>query len=699
MDSMFTGLEEARVEILRLREQIATLDQDEELFSERLQDAKEDRAMATQNRTLRMDTKEGYLVKQGADKWKRRYFVVDRTCLTYFEDDVRTGAPKGAYFLSPATIVMVGDEQNNLREVVPAGVAGTASQVKAMVAAEKEASERAAAPQKRALNSGLDKVARSSTRMTIARTKSNNQMVLPPPSGPPPAILPPPSGPPPAAGSILPPPSLPAPRAIKSIASSPRMMKTAASSPRMMKTVGSSRQLVNSGSNGQLVNGGSASMTNILKAKKLARPPCPPRLEPFSFSLVTNGIVLKLACENARELKHWTTTLEERITSLQSATRGYLKVDKGKWANVDGAMFQRCVLRGGEWKQFHFLLEPECLHAFKDQSMVKSKGVFAFEEGCSINTNIEVGGNTKNRIFALVSSKESTYFEAENDEEYNMWCKKVGEAVDEVPNLLAKQMAEQDNIRKASKGMTALHSKTNKRQQRRGSIRDVGVDMEEGTKAEDIGTKKGKLLKLPTKGNFISHNTKKGGWKERFCSLDGYDGTFTYFDDGVDSEPKGSFSLNQHCIVKQTKVCPFAFDVVTPGRVVVLAAHSQEAYDAWVLAIRAAIEVQAARQSTLDVLEQAAVALKDEFYSITYEEKVATLGFQVNRRREWMCITKSDHSSISDGSVIHAVNGEVMVGQVYKTVLARLKGWEPPLTLTLRPQVRVCYETLFSLHF
>jgi hypothetical protein len=55
-----------------------------------------------------------------------------------------------------------------------------------------------------------------------------------------------------------------------------------------------------------------------------------------------------------------------------------------------------------------------------------------------------------------------------------MWCKKVGEAVDEVLNLLAKQIAEQDNIWKASSGRTPLHSKTNTRQQRRGSIRDVG---------------------------------------------------------------------------------------------------------------------------------------------------------------------------------------------------------------------------------
>jgi hypothetical protein len=72
-----------------------------------------------------------------------------------------------------------------------------------------------------------------------------------------------------------------------------------------------------------------------------------------------------------------------------------------------------------------------------------------------------------------------------------------------------------------------MTKKKKKKANRRGSIRDVDVDMEveEDTRAEEMGTKKGKLLKLPTKGNFLSHNTKKGAWKERFCSLDGYDGT------------------------------------------------------------------------------------------------------------------------------------------------------------------------------
>jgi hypothetical protein len=89
-------------------------------------------------------------------------------------------------------------------------------------------------------------------------------------------------------------------------------------------------------------------------------------------------------------------------------------------------------------------------------------------------------------------------------------------------------------IAKASTGMSVIHQNATERMQkktkkanRRGSIRDVEVDMETevDTRAEDLGTKKGKLLKLPTKGNFYTHNTKKGAWKERFCSLDGYDGT------------------------------------------------------------------------------------------------------------------------------------------------------------------------------
>jgi hypothetical protein len=691
MDKMFMGLEEARSEILRLREQIAELDEDEALFSERLQETKEDRALASRSRVLRMDTQEGYLIKQGGDKWKRRYFVVDRTCLTYYEDDVRTGAPKGVFFLSPSTKLYVGEEQAMLKEVVPAGAEkGTQSQIAARRMAEVEAEQqRASAGNKRVLKSGLDKQALSSARgstRNIAAVKANSSKkllggnssnaILPPPSGPPPAILPPPATPP--GGKVLPPPS-----------GSPPILPPPSSKPPAIKSLGSNAQMMKTApSSARLVNSPTGSGSNLIKGNKKVRPQCPPHLEPFSFCLVTNGMVLKLACENERELKLWTTCFEQRIVFLAASTRGYLKVDKGKYANVDGTMVQRCVLRGGEWKQLHFLLEPECLHAFKDQSLEKSKGIFAFDEGCSIDTNVEVGGNSTNRIFALVCGKEATYFEAENDEEYEMWCKKVSEAVDEVPHLLAKQMAELENIRKASAGM---YQKANKRHNRRGSMRDVEVDLEEDTKAEDVGTKKGKLLKLPTKGNFLTHNTMKGSWKERFCSLDGYDGTFTYFDDAIDSDPKGSFALNSHCLVKQSDACPFAFEVIAPGRVVVLAALSEKLYQEWVLAIRAAIEVQAARQSTLNVLEQAALKVRDQFYDVTYSEKVATLGFQVNRRREWMCITQSDNPEVMIGSVLHAVNGKEMVGEVYKETLAHLRGWQPPLTLTFRRQVcNVC---------
>jgi hypothetical protein len=466
VDNMFSGLDEARDEILRLRAEIAALNTDEASFAERLQDAKEERAFASQNQTLAMDTQEGFLFKEGSEKWKLRFFVVDRTCVSYFEDDIQTSVPKGVFFLSPTTSVLCGDEQSRLSvKVRPANAQMGAAQMKAIEAAKKESARIAAAPQQRALNTRINQangtnksLSRPASAAQLYRPQSAKQMILPPPSGPPPAILPPPSGPPP---KVLPSsPSIPAPVSQASQAETTTAMHNLGAilqdeaTGQIEEAVGAhiADQVIGGHVGEQLADmfggelggyaikglggavkgiGSMAKMTAKGVGKlgahaqqlgaKGVRPGCPLNLAPFSFSLVTNGMVLKLACENARELKQWTDMFKQRVAFLQVATRGYLKVDKGKWANVDGRMVQRCVLRGGEWKQFHFLLEPECLHAFKEQSLEKSKGVFAFEQGCTIDTDIFVGGNNKNRIFALVCGKEATYFEADNEEEYQMW--------------------------------------------------------------------------------------------------------------------------------------------------------------------------------------------------------------------------------------------------------------------------------------
>jgi hypothetical protein len=52
-----------------------------------------------------------------------------------------------------------------------------------------------------------------------------------------------------------------------------------------------------------------------------------------------------------------------------------------------------------------------------------------------------------------------------------------------------------------------------------------------------------------------------------------------------------------------------------------------------------------------------------------------------------MCITSSDHPEVADASVVHAVNGELLVGELYAKVLGHLKGWQPPLQITFRRQV------------
>jgi hypothetical protein len=506
LNQMFSGLGEARDEILRLRAQIAWLDGDAAAFAERLQDAKEERAFANQKRTLAMDTTEGFLFKEGSERWKLRYFVVDRTCLSYFEDDVHVGAPKGVFFLSPTSSVLVGNEQSLLKvsNVRPAHAPMGAAQTMALAAAEKEAAQKAAAPQHRILNTRMNQasgisqknVLRTSVRPSVRpaphlHRESAKPIRLPPPSGAPPVILPPPPGAPP---KLLPPPSNPPPVVGVVVAhhsaggtdlTTPKQRSGAPvagvvvahhsaggtdlsaalkdhvkdeATGQIEEAVGTHvaeavlggelgdqvGEMFGGEIGGRAIKGmagaakGFASMANFgahlvhdLSAKSLhhsaslkdasGRPACPATLSPFSFALMTNGAVLKLACENDRELKHWTGMFKERIAFLQTATRGYLKVDKGKWANADGTMVQRCVLRGGEWKQFHFVLEPECLHAFKDQSLEKSKGVFAFEEGCTLDTDIAVGGNNQNRIFAMVNKTGSTYFEAENDEEYEMW--------------------------------------------------------------------------------------------------------------------------------------------------------------------------------------------------------------------------------------------------------------------------------------
>ena len=88
----------------------------------------------------------------------------------------------------------------------------------------------------------------------------------------------------------------------------------------------------------------------------------------------------------------------------------------------------------------------------------------------------------------------------------------------------------------------------------------------------------------------------------------------------------------------------------------------------------------------MDPIAARAMTIGDTMYDIVYNEK-CRIGLQTQKRGNWAVINRLMPGAPADaqvGDVITRVNDQSVVLATYEETLGRIKGWQPPLKLTMR---------------
>jgi hypothetical protein len=206
-----------------------------------------------------------------------------------------------------------------------------------------------------------------------------------------------------------------------------------------------------------------------------------------SFTILTPAGHLALCAPDAEQRQKWITALQLQINRLKASTKGYLRSSAGSWATVDGRRVQKFVLSGtnvkssdARWTNGFFVLSGQHLSAyqtdacstpspgaclelvslFRDDAAAQLHysygglrlgkglesvaGVSASARGLGyaaagggeaavdhnmslwVEEQVEVGGSTENRYFALVDMAGTrTYLEAPDMEAKTMWLRAI----------------------------------------------------------------------------------------------------------------------------------------------------------------------------------------------------------------------------------------------------------------------------------
>lgn len=195
--------------------------------------------------------------------------------------------------------------------------------------------------------------------------------------------------------------------------------------------------------------------------------------------------------------------------------------------------------------------------------------------------------------------------------------------------------------------------------------------------AYENATKRGKLRMRPAKGGDI--------WDEFYFVL-----TMTeilVMEKNADGhmEVVDMFEIHPNCSVFETNLGLYAFELVTPKKVLHVMSDSRESTSAWIHAIRASISNSQPEEN--DPLIQAALSKIDEdiFYDVSFLED-KPLGVVLERSGEWAIVKLSNFrdTGVSVGSALTSINGESCVLKSYAQTIERLKNWRPPLHLGFR---------------
>ena len=95
----------------------------------------------------------------------------------------------------------------------------------------------------------------------------------------------------------------------------------------------------------------------------------PEWLADFGFTVTTGDKSLILAAGSEEERSLWIKAIKERIAVFSDSKCGFLTHSQGRTGFVQGALVQRPVMQGGDWRKGFFLLQLAELAAYKTHDM------------------------------------------------------------------------------------------------------------------------------------------------------------------------------------------------------------------------------------------------------------------------------------------------------------------------------------------
>ena len=175
--------------------------------------------------------------------------------------------------------------------------------------------------------------------------------------------------------------------------------------------------------------------------------------------------------------------------------------------------------------------------------------------------------------------------------------------------------------------------------------------------------------------------------------------TLKHFESESSCKAKGAtaietFRLNPQCCVFETKMegMSNSFELVTPKRVLHLAAANEAVAEEWIRTLRRIItQSQVTQGPLLDVVRERWACNMDgtlsgpDFYEVKFETK-QPLGLVLERSCEWAMVRLSNNpdTAVTIGSVLYTINDEAVTLKTYPEIINMLTGWQPPLVLGFR---------------
>ena len=345
--------------------------------------------------------------------------------------------------------------------------------------------------------------------------------------------------------------------------------------------------------------------------------------KPHCCSIVTPFHTLVISAKDNSEIKAWKKAIQNSIIEARTSIRGYI-------TKVGGFL-------EGKHRKF-FILHTSAITWHSDHEHTSSiQGMMKLTASVDMTAN-----ETENKIDLLERTTNTilTLSFEQNTHEYSSWKKGIGKILERF------EKAEEETMQRIEN-------------------------------AYDASVMRGKLKIRPAKGGDV--------WLEHYFVLTMQELLVLEKSDSGQTEVVDLFEIFPSCSVFETNLGQFAFELVTPKKVLHVKSESRDVTAAWIHKIRTAITNSEPDLSD-PILQMAITKLEEDvFYDVSFHED-KPLGVVLERSGEWAIVKLSSFrdTGVSIGSSLSSVNGESCILQPYQFAIGKLKNWKPPLHLGFR---------------